>query len=79
MGDPKRLRKTYETPRRPFAELEEERKLLREFGLKNKRELWKAETILREFRRRARELQGRGNKNRGGTPAEEIERSLGLR
>jgi len=62
MGDPKRLRKTYETPRRPFAELEEERKLLREFGLKNKRELWKAETILREFRRRARELQGRGNK-----------------
>ncbi len=62
MGDPKRLRKTYETPRRPFAELEEERKLLREFGLKNKRELWKAETILREFRRRARELQGLGNK-----------------
>lgn len=62
MGDPKRLRKTYETPRRPFAELEEERKLLREFGLKNKRELWKAETILRKFRRRARELQGTKDK-----------------
>jgi len=59
MGDPRRLRKTYETPKKPFAELEEERKLLREFGLKNKRELWKAETILRNFRRRARELQAR--------------------
>ncbi|MCD6381599.1 MAG: 30S ribosomal protein S4 [Candidatus Aenigmarchaeota archaeon] len=57
MGDPRRRRKkTYEKPRRPFDRLDEERKIMREFGLRRKRELWKAETILREFRRRAREL-----------------------
>jgi small subunit ribosomal protein S4 len=61
MGHPPKLRKTYETPKKPFAELDEERKLLREFGLKNKRELWKAETILRRYRRRARELQAMKN------------------
>lgn len=57
MGDPRRRRgKTYEKPRRPFDRLAEERKIMIEFGLRRKRELWKAETILREFRRRAREL-----------------------
>ena len=57
MGDPRRRRrKSYEKPRRPFDRLDEERKIMKKFGLRRKRELWKAETILREFRRRAREL-----------------------
>ena len=37
--------------------MEEERKLLDRYGLKNKRELWKAQSVLRGFRRQARELQ----------------------
>jgi small subunit ribosomal protein S4 len=37
----------------------EERKLLAKYGLKNKRELWKAQSILRRFRGQARELQAR--------------------
>ena len=59
MGDPKFNRKLYETPRRPWEKerIEEENKLLKRYGLKNKRELWKAQSILRNFRAQARRLQ----------------------
>ena len=61
MGDPKFLRRRYDTPKHPWeaSRMEEERKLLDRYGLKNKRELWKAQSILRGFRRQARELQAR--------------------
>ncbi len=61
MGDPKFLRRTYDTPKHPWeaGRMEEERKLLAKYGLKNKRELWKAQSILRGFRGQARELQAR--------------------
>lgn len=61
MGDPKFLRRRYDTPKHPWeaARMDEERKLLDRYGLKNKRELWKAQSILRGFRRQARELQAR--------------------
>jgi small subunit ribosomal protein S4 len=61
MGDPKFLRRRYDTPKHPWegTRMEEERKLLDRYGLKNKRELWKAQSILRGFRRQSRELQAR--------------------
>jgi small subunit ribosomal protein S4 len=61
MGDPKFLRRFYDTPKHPWeaARMDEERKLVAKYGLKNKRELWKAQSILRGFRRQARELQAR--------------------
>lgn len=61
MGDPKFLRRTYDTPKHPWdaARMDEERKLVVKYGLKNKRELWKAQSILRGFRRQARDLQAR--------------------
>lgn len=61
MGDPKFLRRRYEKPKHPWeaGRMEEERGLLKRFGLKNKRELWKAESRLRAFRRQARDLQAR--------------------
>jgi len=67
MGDPKFLRRMYETPKHPWeaARMEEERKLLQKYGLKNKRELWKAQSTLRGIRRQARELQAR---LRAGSP-----------
>ena len=39
--------------------MDAERVLLQKYGLKNKRELWKAQAILRGFRRQARDLQAR--------------------
>ena len=58
MGDPKKQRKKYETPRFPWRSdiLESELRLLGEFGLRNKRELWAHKTFLSKFRSRARSL-----------------------
>lgn len=61
MGDPKFLRRTFERPKHPWEEarMAEENKTLEKYGLKNKRELWKAQFRLRNYRRQARELQAR--------------------
>ncbi len=48
--------KTYETPSRPHEAIQEETELLEEYGLKNKKELWKAESELRRHRRETRRL-----------------------
>ena len=44
----KRKHKIYSKPKRPFdkARIEEEGGIVEEFGLKNKREIWKAEASL---------------------------------
>ncbi len=61
MGDPKRQRRKYDTPRFPWRKdiLGEELKLLGTFGLRNKHELWRHETMLSKFRGIARSLIGR--------------------
>jgi len=60
MGDPRKARKTYATPRHPWRkeQLEEELRLLGEYGLRNKRELRHQETLLSEIRGIARTLLG---------------------
>ncbi len=52
------MRKVSKRPRRPWDKdrIAKERKILNEYGLRRKRELRRAEAIVREFRRRAREL-----------------------
>ena len=54
----RRLKKKYKKPKRPWnsERIEEESNLLREYGLRRKRELWRAESIVRDFRQRARDL-----------------------
>jgi small subunit ribosomal protein S4 len=61
MGDPKRQRKKYETPRFPWRKdtLQEELKLLGQYGLRNKHELWRHETTLSKFMGIARSLIGK--------------------
>ncbi len=58
MGDPKKPRKTWEGPKHPWIKerLVRELELVGKYGLRNKRELWKAETLARYFRHRARKL-----------------------
>ncbi|MEW6070620.1 MAG: 30S ribosomal protein S4 [Candidatus Thermoplasmatota archaeon] len=58
MGDPKFSRKKYEKPTHPWQadRIEEESELIKKYGLKNKREIWKARSMLRNFRRQARVL-----------------------
>lgn len=58
MGDPKNPRKIWRKPKRPlnYDLLNEELFVLGTFGLKNKRELWKAHTELSRIRNQARSL-----------------------
>ena len=59
MGDPRKARKKYSTPSHPYEKdrIEEENKLIKDYGLKNKREIWKAESQLKKYRTVARTLQ----------------------
>jgi small subunit ribosomal protein S4 len=58
MGDPKKPRAKYVTPRHPWRreDLLRELELIGTYGLRNKRELWRAETELSRIRRQARLL-----------------------
>lgn len=60
MGDIKRRKKKYVTPRKRWDKerLHVETLLVGKYGLRNKRELWRMEAILRRFRERAREAIG---------------------
>jgi small subunit ribosomal protein S4 len=58
LGDPKKTRRKYITPKHPWRldRIEGERALAKKYGLKNRREIWKMETVLRKYRRQARRL-----------------------
>ena len=61
MGDPKFSRAKFERPSHPWEaeRIKAENELLKKYGLKNKKELWRSQYTLRRFRQRARELQAR--------------------
>jgi small subunit ribosomal protein S4 len=58
MGYPGKNHKSYQTPKRPFEKtrIESETRLVIEYGLRNKREVWKAQSHLRKYRKGARDL-----------------------
>jgi len=66
MGDPKKQRKKYDTPRFPWRTdiMQGELKLLGQYGLRNKHELWRYETMLSKFRGNARSLIGQAPEQR---------------
>ena len=66
MGDPKKQRKKYETLKNPWRkeQIEVETALLGEYGLRNKRELWRYRTMLSQTRGIARSLLGKSEEER---------------
>lgn len=61
MGQPKFNRRKYDTPSHPWQgeRIKAEKEVQTKFGLKNKTELWKAQSRLREVRGQARALIAR--------------------
>jgi len=63
----KRKHKKYSRPKRPFEKgrIEEERTIKKAYGLKNKKEIWKAEAGISSIRSRAKKLISASPKEQG--------------
>lgn len=64
MGDPRKTRSKYSGPQHPWnrKRLEEERLLVSEYGLKNKKDLWKVTSKLTHYKKQAKTLIARRGK-----------------
>jgi small subunit ribosomal protein S4 len=62
----KKQRKKYERPRKLWDKerMEKERQLLKTFGLKTKKEIWRTGALLRKYRRMARGLVAKKDKEK---------------
>ncbi len=80
MGDPKRQKKQYATPLSPWDKerIDKEARLIQDYGLKSKKELWKTETTLRKFRGEARKLMAEVGKQAERESKQLLERLQGL-
>ncbi len=60
----RKTKKKFKKPRRPWDKerMKEESTLMKTYGLRRKREIWKTESILRSFRGRARDLAAKKDK-----------------
>jgi len=76
MGDPRKQRRKYETPRFPWRTdiLQSELKLQGQYGLRNKRELWRHKTTISRFREIARSLSGMSAEQRQKLEKQLLER-----
>ncbi|MBI4016029.1 MAG: 30S ribosomal protein S4 [Candidatus Aenigmarchaeota archaeon] len=61
----KRQKKKFSSPLRPWdrGRIEVEREVINEYGLRRKKEIWRAQEILRELRRRGRESVAKKDKS----------------
>lgn len=58
MGDPKKIRKKYTPPSHPWqrTRIDAEKPIVRQYGVKNKREIWKMDALLRSFKTQGKKL-----------------------
>ena len=58
MGDPRRIKKKYQTPSHPWQgeRIKEEKEIVIKFGLKNKKEVWKMQSALKKIKRQTKSL-----------------------
>ncbi len=58
MGDPRKRRASYQTPSHPWSKsrIDEEKVLIKEYGLKNKKEIWKMNSIAVGLAQQAKKL-----------------------
>ncbi|MDO9580779.1 MAG: hypothetical protein Q7J06_09485, partial [Bacteroidales bacterium] len=58
MGDPSKPKKKFSRPLKPFDSnrIQMEKEISKKYGLKNKREIWKADAIITTIRSQAKKL-----------------------
>jgi small subunit ribosomal protein S4 len=63
MGDTKQKHRSFNRPKKPFdrARIDEENILLKRYGLKNKREIWRAKSVVSKMRKQAKSLIGQSD------------------
>jgi small subunit ribosomal protein S4 len=63
MGDTKQKHKSFNRPKKPFdrVRIDEENVLLKRYGLKNKREIWRAKSVVSKMRQQAKSLIGQSD------------------
>ncbi len=73
MGDPRKTRKKYSTPSHPWQaeRIEKEKVIFRDYGLKNKKEIWRTISMLKRFKSQVKDLI-----SRSGAQAEKEEKQL---
>jgi len=56
MGDPKKPKKQYKTPRHPWEKerIDAEKVLMKDYGLGNKKEIWRINSMLTKFKAQAK-------------------------
>ncbi|MBL7051810.1 MAG: 30S ribosomal protein S4 [Nanoarchaeota archaeon] len=64
MGDPRKQRKKYRKPSHPWQKtrIEEEKVLVQDYGLKNKKDLWRMTSKLAKFKQQAKSLIAKTDK-----------------
>ncbi|MBU1975474.1 MAG: 30S ribosomal protein S4 [Nanoarchaeota archaeon] len=64
MGDTKKQRKQYDTPEHPWQKgrIDSEKEISLEYGLKNKKELWKMASVLKRFKDQVKNLTAKEGK-----------------
>lgn len=64
MGDPRKQKNKFQRPSHPWqkARIEEEKVIFNDYGLKNKTEIWKVKSILKNFNQQAKRLITAGGK-----------------
>ncbi len=74
MGDPRKQKKKYATPRHPWIKtrIEQEKKLVEEYGLKNKKEIYRANTELKRYTNATKALTKLGEDKQAQKEAQEI-------
>ena len=63
MGDPKKQKKKFSTPNHPWQKerIEAEKEILKQYGLRRKYEIWKMDSLLKDFLNRAKTLIAQRN------------------